>query len=185
MNLKPIAALAAVLALGACRSDPTGPYLFGLGDPVRAGALNAPWDFGSTAELAGHPAAGALAAFRMEQLAQAADESPLWQVHAPGTLQPQLRMARVQMREALGITPEVPPAAAQGALYRALTDLRAGDRAGAETALAVPGFTLGGAGTLARLGNLPRMRLVDEAAQFTAQAFGPTGNGYFGRSGRS
>lgn len=180
----PVVAALAVLALGGCRSSPGEPYLFGLGDPAVAGALNAPWDFGRTAALAGRPVEGAVAALRVEQLARAADEDPLWQVNVPGTLQPQLRMARAQMRDALGIDPAVPPAAAERALFGALARLRAGDRGGAEAALAVPGFTLGGAGTLARLGNLPRMRLVDEAAQFTAQAFGPTGNGFFGRYGR-
>ena len=185
MTRIPIVVLAAALALGACGTGPSQPYLFGLGDPLQGAALNAPWEFGRTADLAGDPVAGAAATFRMEQLARAADEEPLWQVNAPGTLQPQLRMARAQMRTALGITPDMPPAAAQSGLYRALTSLRAGDAAAVETALSAPGFTLGGAATLARLGALPRMRLVDETAQFTAQAFGPTGNGYFGRGGGS
>ncbi len=179
-----VAALAGVLALGACATGPNEPYLGGAGDPLTGAALSAPWEFGQTARLNGKPQESAAAAFRVEQLADAADNDPRWQFNVPGTLQPQLRMARAQMREALGISPNVSPATAEAALYRALVDLGAGNTAGAVAALAVPGFTLGGAGTLARLGDLPRLRLVDEAANYTAQAFGPTGNGYFGRSGR-
>ncbi|MFT8242798.1 hypothetical protein [Roseomonas sp. BN140053] len=167
--------LLAPFALAACRNDPGEPYLFGFGSPERAGALNAPWDFGRTGQLAGRPAEAALAAFRVEQQARSVDTEPLWQ--APGTslLQPQLHLARRQMREALGIAPDVPPEAAETALYRATLALRAGDRGAAAAALSAPGFTLGGAGTLARLDNLPRLRLVDEAAQAVAQAANPSG----------
>lgn len=166
----PTVALAASLLAGAgCSTDPSQPYLFGLGDPVRAGALSAPWDFGRTGQLAGQPAAAALAAFRVEQLTRAAEVEPLWQVDVDPLLQPRLRMARAQMREALGVAPSVAPEVAMGAFYAAFTALRRDDRVAAVAALTVPGFTLGGEGTLARLDDLPRLRLVDEAAQAVAQ----------------
>jgi hypothetical protein len=156
-----------LMALGSCGGRGGIANWIGLGDPLRMAAQDAPFDFGDTRHLAGRPAAAAETAARIEWFAHAAETDPLWSTPRNATLQPQLQIARQEMRQALGISPGVRPEVAILALGSAAEALRHYDRASAEAALSVPGFQ-GGAATLARLSALPRLPRVEEAAQAVA-----------------
>lgn len=160
--------LLAPLLLAACTTPQPGPDVSGWGDPFTLGAQDALEDFGHTAVMEGRLDKSLFAALRVEQLAEAAQTDPLWQTGRISSLQPQLLMARRQMRQAAGIAENAPPRPVQTGLYRALQASQAGDMARAQAALTGPAFPLGGAATLQRLQHLPRLPLVDQAAAQTA-----------------
>ncbi|ATR20015.1 Hypothetical protein HVPorG_02824 [Roseomonas mucosa] len=167
--------LLAPLLLAACTTRQPGPDVSGWGDPFTLGAQDALEDFGHTAGMEGRLDKSLFAALRVEQLAEAAQTDPLWQTGRISTLQPQLLMARRQMRQAAGIAEAAPPRPVQAGLYRALRAAQAGDMAQAQAALSGPAFPLGGAATLQRLQHLPRLPLVDQAAARTALIAGSPG----------
>ncbi|MFC0408107.1 hypothetical protein [Roseomonas elaeocarpi] len=175
-----LAAILLPLLAGGCTVRQGGPDVAGWGDPISAGALDALDDFGHTGRLTGQTDRALFAALRVEQLAEASESDPLWQTGRISTLQPQLLMARRQMREALGIDPKLRPRVVETALYRAL---QAGpNRGAAATALNIPGFNGGGEAVLARADNLPRLPLVDQAAARTALLASNPGTGSNGGS---
>lgn len=92
--------LLAPLLLAACTTRQPGPDVSGWGDPFTLGAQDALEDFGHTAGMEGRLDKSLFAALRVEQLAEAAQTDPLWQTGRISTLQPQLLMARRQMRQA-------------------------------------------------------------------------------------
>jgi hypothetical protein len=147
---------AAATALAACARDPAQSYLWGIGDPVRGAALNAPRMLGDTAQYAGRPAEAARALVQLEFLADAFADDPRYAPEVQPTVLFQLRQARAEAREAIGVAPDAPPEVVIEALRRAAAALDAGSEARAEAALAARDvFTLGPRATLARLGALP------------------------------
>ncbi|GGG45129.1 hypothetical protein GCM10010964_35660 [Caldovatus sediminis] len=158
--------LLALPAFGAaCSADPAAEYLFGIGDPVRGAALNAPRLLGDTAQYAGRPAAAARAVVQLEFLAHALATEPRYAPEVQSTVLFQLRAARAEAREALGIAPDAPPEAVMDRLRAAADALEAGSPARAEAALDAPRiFALGPRATLARLGALPPLPHTREAA---------------------
>ena len=158
----PLALLALLLAT-AC-GEPGVQYQTGIGDPVRAAALAAPFELGDTSRLVGEPARAARAAAQLELVAQAFREDPLYLhivsirgLNATG-------LGRTELREAIGIAPAAPPDQVIAALREAARALDAGDAGGAAVALSGPAFPLGGEATLGRLATLPRLPRVAEAA---------------------
>lgn len=154
----------ALPALAGCVQPLGQPYLGGFGDPVRGAALNAPWHFGDMPRYAGSPRDAALATVQLEFLADTLNTDPYWSPLVSGTVQVQLRMARQDLRAAIGIAPEAPPAVVMGALRTAADALAQGSPARAEAALAPPVFVPGGRATLQRLASLPRLPRLTEAA---------------------
>jgi hypothetical protein len=153
------------LLLPACTNDPSGGgYLLGLGDPVRGAALNAPAMLGDTSRWAGNPAGAARAAVQLEFLAEAFQNDPRYAPEASGAVQHSLRLGRAEMRQAIGIAPDAPAEPVMGQLREAAAALDGGSQARAEAALSGPMFPGGGVATLARLGVLPRLARVSEAA---------------------
>lgn len=154
----------ALASLGAACADPAAEHLFGFGDPVRGAALHAPRMLGDTARLAGRPAAAARAAVQMEVLATAFREDPRYVHEATGAVQHSTRLGQAELRRAIGIAPEAPSASVVASLRGAAAALDQGRPARAEAALSGPDYPAGGAETLARLGSLPHLPRVAEAA---------------------
>ncbi len=161
------AAPLALLLLAACGADrqadvATGPAPES-GD-VRSALIAASGTLADTSAYRGRPADAARAAAQVEMLANAFVRDPDWSAEASATTLNAMRQARTEMRSHLGIRPDASPAAAEAALRRAASALDAGNRAGAQAALAPPVFVTGGSDAVARLSNLPRMPRVAEAA---------------------
>lgn len=156
--------LLAVLALGGCSLDPSGAHLGGFGDPVRGAALNAPWQFGDMSRYAGNPAWAARAVAQVELLADAMANDPFWAPRIQGTAMIQMRMARDELRGALGIAPGLPAQTVIAALRGSADAIGQGNAERAEAMLAPPVFTAGGRATIERLGSLPRLPRTAEAA---------------------
>jgi hypothetical protein len=149
--------------LGGC-ADPAAEHLFGIGDPVRGAALNAPALLGDTSRLAGRPGRAALAAVQIEVLADAFENDPRYRHEVSGAALHTARLGRAEMRRAIGIAPDAPPGPVIAQLREATAALDAGSRARAEAALSGPIFPTGGSATLGRLAALPRLPAVAEAA---------------------
>ncbi|MCZ8150565.1 MAG: hypothetical protein O9325_22255 [Roseomonas sp.] len=150
--------------LAACEADPAAHHLGGFGDPVRGAALNAPRLLGDTSRLAGRPAEAALAAVQLEVIADAFRNDPRYMHEVSGTARATVESGRAELRRAIGIAPEAPPAMVIGQLRDAATALEGGSLARAEAALTGSAFPNGGAATLAQLGRLPFLPRVSEAA---------------------
>ncbi len=151
--------------LAACGTpDPAAQHLGGIGDPVRGAALNAPSLLSDTSAYRGRPAAAARAAVQLEVLAQAFLSDPSWSTQASGATQHAMRQGREELRRAIGIAPDAPPEAVIEALRAAAAALDSGSAGRAQAALSGPDFPLGGADSLRRLGNLPDLPRVTEAA---------------------
>lgn len=153
-----------LVLLAACNDGRALSDIIPLADPLREPARAAPFDYGRPGQLTGHPAEAAQAAAEIEAFTEALQTDPLWTHPRNGLLLPQLQIARREFREALGVPAAVPSAVAVRAFAGAAQALRRYDTPSAQAALA----PVGGAATLARLGNLPRLPRVEEAAQAVA-----------------
>lgn len=164
-------ALAMLLALGGCSSDPTADYLFGIGDPVRGAALYAPRNLGNTSRWNGRPADAAVAVEQLEFLTYELATNPRYAPEISPSVLQQLQMARAEMRGFLGIADTAAPSLVIEAMRRTAVALRGGSRAAAEAALSSPAFTAGPVVTLSRLGAMPRLPRTAEAAGAVAAEF--------------
>jgi len=162
--MRPSIAAFLLLMLGACTADPAAEHLFGFGDPVRGAALNAPRLLGDTSRLAGDPARAARATVQLEVLHEAFRNDPRYLHTASIQALNSTRLARAELRAAIGIAPDAPPEPLIAQLREAAAALDQGSPARAEAALSGPMFPLGGAATLDRLGRLPFLPRVSEAA---------------------
>ncbi len=174
-----LAALALLLA--GCSADPVGNYLGGVGDNVRGAAIYAPQTLGDTSQYRGRPAEAALAAAQLEFLTSEVQDNPRIAPSINPALLSKLLVAQAEMRQALAIAPQADATLVLTQLRRAAAALHAGSQAGAEAALSGPAFTAGPLVTLARLGNLPRLPRVSEAAGAAAQDFISSPDGGFPR----
>lgn len=160
-------ALFGLLALAGCQSFPTArlpndAVMDGVADPDRAVIINTSSAFSAPGVLAGRPAAAARAAANLEYLAVAVPTDPRFTTMNP-TVGLSLARGRDEMRSALGIARDAPAQPVIDRLYGASRALAANDRAAAETILAAPPFTAGGATTLARLAALPALPRANQA----------------------
>ena len=173
---RPVLALAAALALSACA--PGQPFI---PDQVQlpAGALNSGMDpdvtavnlaqyaFADSGRTYGRPVEGARACIAMLYIAGALYQSPRWANISPITKE-QLLQGRDEVRTTLGVPPGLPSQPAVDALIDAANALSANDRPAAIAALTGPAFPAGGEATLARLANLPYMRMANVSTQRAA-----------------
>lgn len=170
------ALLITLLSLSACA--PFQPFV---PDQVQlpAGALNSGMDpdvtavnlaqyaFADSGRTYGRPIEGARACIAMLYIAGALYQSPRWSNISPITKE-QLLQGRDEVRTALGIPPGVPGQQAVDALIAAANALSADNRPAAVAALGTPAFPAGGEATLARLANLPYMRMANVSTQRAA-----------------
>ena len=172
--MRPAAVVLALLLpiLAACGAAPPVPYASlppdataGAGDPTRAAIVSSAYAFNTPAALARRPADAARAAAQVEHLATEIPYGPRWVEFSP-LVGRELVVARGELREALGVSPDAPPQAVVDALYAASRALAAGDRAAAEQALPPPAFRDGRA-TLSRLSSLPPLPRTGTATALT------------------
>jgi hypothetical protein len=175
---RPAALPAALLlaALGACaemREPPEAARIPpGLGvvaaDPVPALAAEAAAALSDAgASLNGRPAEAARAIGQLELVADAFRRHPRWAPVSAATLT-ELRTARTEWRQAIGIPEDAAPATVAAALGRASLALRENDTRAAGAALAPQAFVPGGAPAIARLaapGPLPQSRIASAMAR--------------------
>jgi hypothetical protein len=171
----PLAALCAGL-LGACAEMRQPPDFArippGLGvavaDPVPAMVAEAAAAFSDAgASLNGRPADTARAIGQMELVAEALRRSPRWAPVSTATVT-ELRTARTEWRQAIGIPETAAPETVAAALGQASLALRENDTARAAAALAPDAFTPGGTPAIARLaapGPLPQARIASAMAR--------------------
>ena len=175
-----------LLPLATCGSlpgTPTTPYLppmvFGVYQDNDIGAINyAAWAFASPANTRGNPVAAMRAVIALEYLPGELLENPRW-VGMDSLIKMRMNQARFEVRQILGISPDVPPQVVVNVLLWASTALQVGDRAGALRALEAPGFTLGPEATLARLSDLPYVQDANLATTRVANQSFPVGGSRF------
>lgn len=171
MPPSPVAVPLLLWLLLACSADPIAGYLYGIGDPVRGAALNAPRNLGDTGRWAGRPADAAVAAEQLEFLASELATNTRYAPEIDPAVVQRLEFARTEMRGFLGIAPGASPATVMAGFRGVVDGLRAGSRARAEAALSGPAFTAGPLVTLARLGAMPTLPRTAEAAGGVAAEF--------------
>lgn len=135
-------------------APPPADLVEGAADPARAviGAAQAAFaDRGRALE--GRPEAAARAAAQLEFLAAELSRDPRFAVF-PEAVRRDVALARMELRDALGVAEAVPGDRVVAALLRAARALRAGDAAAAAAALPAPVFLPGGERSVARLGTL-------------------------------
>ena len=132
----------------------------GAGDPTRTTILSSAYVFNAPAELAGRPAAAARALAGMEYLAAEIPIGPRWIEYTPQVTF-ELRAARAEWRQVLGIPPDALPQPVVDSLFAVARG------AGAE-ALPPRLFTQPLV-TFARLGALPALPKTAYAAALTQQ----------------
>jgi hypothetical protein len=159
-------ALLLLLPLAACANPGGAPgeYLFGVGDPVRGVALQAPFVLGNTERFAGDPASAAWAAAQLEFLARSFEEAPRYAQRVDIGALTAVQEGRREMRTALGIPQQESGELVEQRLRLAAEALRLGERARADAVLA--SF---GPDAVGRLSNLPHLRQVALAGGMAAQ----------------
>jgi hypothetical protein len=151
--------LLAAALLGGCaelkRPPPLNNDLGGVSaDPVRGAIYALGPEFADRGRgLAGKPAETAEAAARLEFVTDQMARNPRYAVFPEG-LRRDFLLARNEVRDALGLAPNLAPQAAIMGLTEAAAALRAGNEAAAAAALPAPGFRPGGAASVARLSDI-------------------------------
>jgi hypothetical protein len=133
------------------------PGFYGLLIDTDTGAINeASWALGSPDRTHGNPVEALRAAVAVEYLAGELNVAPRWAGMSPIT-KVQMLQARGEMRQALGIKPDVPSQVVVNAEIAAMVDLERGDGAGAQQVLSSPIFTQPPQHTMQVLNDLPTM----------------------------
>lgn len=171
------ALLLSPLLLAGCAVEDNPLYQYGIADTRRGLALEAPFVFGRTEALAGDPLRAARTARDIEGFAYLLEEDPLWRTPRNATLQPQMQIARRELRAALGVPAEVPSEVATARFDAAYRALAANNLPAAREVLT----PLAGPATLDRLAALPRLPRVEEAAAAIANEAGQARNPRSGR----
>ena len=114
---------------------------FGTMDNDVAAANQAAWAFAAPERTANNPVDAARAAAAIDYLAGELASNPRWLMISPLTKQ-EMVQARIDVRQALGIVPNVPSQVVVNALLRFASEWQAGNQAGAIQALAAPGLHL-------------------------------------------
>ncbi|GAC1347808.1 MAG: hypothetical protein NVSMB18_34010 [Acetobacteraceae bacterium] len=130
------------------------------GDPDVTAINQAQWAFADAARTYGRPIEAARAAAAMEYVAGAFNTSPRWDNVSPLTKQ-QLLQGREEVRQALGVVPGTPSQVVVDRLASAGNALSSGNQQAATAVLGPPAFNASGDQVLARLSNLPYMRMAN------------------------
>ncbi len=166
---------ALVLALAGCaemQQRPPAPPMdlaASASDPARAAIQGAAQAFADRGRgLSGQPAAGAMAAARLEYATEALERDPRF-TPVPEAVRRQMQLARTELRDALGVQDAAAPRPVIDALLAAARGLRANDPAAAARALPAPLFRPGGERSVARLGELGPLPQASNATALLAQ----------------
>ena len=174
------AVLVISIVVAACAVQPppdtaTLPFAaFGTLDNDLAAANQAAWAFAAPARTANDPVDAARAAAGVDYLAGELSSNPRWLDLSPLTKQ-QMLQGRLDVRHALGITPNVPSQVVVDALLRFAAAWQGGNQTAAMQALAAPGFTLPPDQTLRALANLPYIQSANVASIEAAARMLPGG----------
>ena len=161
--------LALSLALAACGSIqpvvpdtarmPAGALGGGL-DPDVAAVNLAQWAFADSGRTYGRPIEAARAAASMDYIAGQLYTSPRW-ANISALTKEQLLQGRQEVRGALGVAPGATSQQVVDSLITAGNALAAGDQGTAVRSLGSPVFTSSGEQVLARLSNMPYLRMAN------------------------
>ncbi len=138
---------------------PAGALGGGL-DPDVAAVNLAQWAFADSGRTYGRPIEAARAAASMDYIAGQLYTSPRW-ANISAITKEQLLQGRQEVRGALGVAPGASSQQVVDSLVAAANALSAGDQAGAARVLGAPVFPGGGEQVLARLSNLPYLRMAN------------------------
>ena len=163
--------LAGLLVVGVAACGPLAPFVpdiarlapgaLGSGGDVNVGAVNqAQWAFADSGRTYGRPVEAARAAAALDYIAGEFTTSPRWDGVSALTKQ-QLLEGRQELRRALGVLPGTSSQQVVDALVGAGNALAAGREEDARKLLGAPVFTGTGAETLARLSNMPYLRMAN------------------------
>jgi hypothetical protein len=163
-----------LLSVAACASLPgtqrtpfLPPGVYGIYEDNDIGAINqSAWAFASPANTRGNPAEAAKAVIALEFLAGELKENPRW-IGMDAAVKLHMGRARDELRQILGIRPDVPPQVVVNTLLALGLDLQTGNQPAATQVLASPIFTQPPDRTLQVLSNLP---YVQEANLATSRA---------------
>jgi hypothetical protein len=155
------AGLLLLLAAAGCaelsQAPPTPPpadLVQGSPDEGRGAILAAAAAFADRGRgLAGQPEATARAAAQLEFITTELGRDPRFAA-MPDSVRREMLLARIELRDALGVAETVPSDQVVAALLAAARAIRAGDAARAAAALPAPLFRPGGAASVARLGEI-------------------------------
>ncbi len=129
-------------------------------DPDVTAVNLAQWAFADSSRTYGHPIEAARAAASMDYIAGQLYTSPRWANISPLTKE-QLLQGREEVRAALGVAPGVSSQAVVDHLTAAGNALAAGDQPAAVAQLGAPVFQSSGDQVLARLSNMPYLRMAN------------------------
>lgn len=163
--------LAGLLMVGVAACGPLVPFVpdtarlaagaLGSGGDVDVGAVNqAQWAFADSGRTYGRPVEAARAAAALDYIAGEFTTSPRWDRISALTKE-QLLEGRREVRGALGVVPGVSSQQVVDALAGAGNALAAGRDDDARKLLGAPVFAGTGAETLARLSNMPYLRMAN------------------------
>lgn len=137
------------------------PGALGTGfDPDVTAVHLAQWAFADTGRTRGRPVEAARAAASMDYIAGQLYTSPRW-AHIGALTKEQLLQGRVEVRDALGVVPGTSSQAVVERLTSAGNALAAGDDAAAVAQLGAPVFQGSGQQVLARLSDMPYLRMAN------------------------
>lgn len=145
------------------------PGVFSAFDQDTTATLYAQNAFADASRTYGNPVAGAQAVLALDYIAGEINTAPRW-AYVPATIQMQLLQARLDTRQAVGISLAAPSQQVVDSLAQARHALQLGDAAGAQAALANPAFVLPPADVLQRLANLPYIPSANVATARAAEA---------------
>ena len=130
------------------------------GDPDVAAVNLAQWAFADSGRTYGRPVEAARAAASMDYIAGQLYTSPRWS-NISALTKEQLLQGRQEVRAALGIAPGTPSQVVVDRLTTAGNALAAGDQAAAVAQLGAPVFAGTGEQVLAKLSNMPYLRMAN------------------------
>ncbi len=172
------------LLLSGCTLEPfvpdtarLAPGQLGTGFDPDVTAMNlAQYSFADASRLYGRPVDAARAAASMDYVAGEFYTSPRW-ANISALTKEQLLQGRAELRAALGIAPAVPSQAVVDHLTAAAAALAANDVPAATAQLGAPVFSPPPAEILARLNNLPYLRMANVSTMNAAnEMFRPDDN---------
>ena len=169
------------LCLSACATLPSTqqtpflpPSTFGTYQDNGTGAINqSAWAFASSANTRGNPIEAAKAVIALEYLSGELTENPRW-ISMDRAIKVRMGLARDELRQILGIRPDVPPQVVVNTLLALTFDLQSGNMPAAMQVLAAPAFTQPPERTLQVLSNLPYVQQANlVTSRAASQSFPP------------
>ena len=155
------------------------PDTFGFGalDADVYAVQQAQWAFADPGRTFGRPLEAARASAAMDYIAGQLNTSPRW-ANISAITKMQLLEGREELRRALGIRPGVPSQAVVDTLAGISNALIAGDQAAAYNLANAPIFEAPGEPVMARLSNMPYLRMANVSTMRAAnELFRPSGGG--------